>query len=279
MVWTVYPSSGPAVNFGPRDDFVRERAAGAAQPARLLDLVRHAIRIRHYSRRTEEAYVGWTWRFILFHGKRHPREMGEAEVTTFLSSLALERRVSASTQNQALSALVFLYEHVLGCELDWLDHIVRAKTSRRLPVVLTREEVRAVLDQLDGVPRLVGTMLYGSGLRLLEGLRLRIKDVDFGRGEITVRGGKGGRDRRTVLPGRLKKSLIRQLEFVQRQHGEDIARGGGWVELPAGWHASTRMPGASGAGSGCFPRPGPTSTDSPASAAATTCMRRSCSGP
>ncbi len=232
MVWTAYPSSAPAVGSGPREALVRERAAGAAQPARLLDLVRHAIRIRHYSRRTEEAYVGWTRRFILFHGKRHPREMGEAEVTTFLSSLAVERRVSAATQNQALSALLFLYEHVLGCELDWLDRIVRAKTPRRLPVVLTRDEVRAVLDQLDGVPRLVGTMLYGSGLRLLEGLQLRIKDVDFGRGEITVCGGKGGRDRRTVLPGRLGESLIRHLELVRRQHGEDVARGAGWVELP-----------------------------------------------
>ena len=162
---------------------------------------------------------------------------------------------------------------------DWLDGIVRAKTPRRLPVVLTREEVRAVLDQLDGVPRLVGTMLYGSGLRLLEGLRLRIKDVDFGRGEISVRGGKGGRDRRTVLPGRLSESLIRHLEFVQRQHGEDVARGTGWVELPGALARKYRMSGANGAGSGSFPRPGTTSIDSPGSGAGTTCTRRSCSGP
>lgn len=199
---------------------------------RLLDQVREAIRARHYSRRTEECYTLWIRRFILFHGKRHPAEMGEAEVTRFVSSLAVRGRVSASTQNQALSAVLFLYRDVLGRKLQWLDGIVRAKASHRLPVVLSRDEVRAVIDRLDGQPWLMAGLLYGAGLRLLECARLRIKDVDFARNEIVVREGKGNRDRRTMLPLGLQAHLQAHLETVRHQHDTDVLRGAGWVELP-----------------------------------------------
>jgi integron integrase len=200
--------------------------------ARLLDRVRIAIRTRHLSPRTEEAYVFWIRRFILFHGKRHPVEMAEAEVSAFLSALAVGERVAASTQNQALCALLFLYRHVLGIELPWLDDLVRAKRPARLPVVLTREEVAAVLRHVQGVKRLAATLLYGSGLRLLECLRLRVKDVDFGRNEIVVRGGKGDRDRRTMLPAALSGALARFVAVARRQHQRDLAAGAGWVALP-----------------------------------------------
>ena len=199
---------------------------------RLLDRVREAIRLRHYSRKTEKAYTGWIRRFILFHGKRHPSLMGETQVTAFLSHLAVDRGVSASTQNQALSAILFLYEHVLGMELEWLEGVVRAKAPPRLPVVLTRAEVRGILNVLEGAPSLVGTLLYGSGLRLLECLRLRVKDLDFGCGEIVVRGGKGDRDRRTMLPTGVRAALSEHLRRVRTQHETDRAGGAGWVELP-----------------------------------------------
>jgi integron integrase len=198
----------------------------------LLDRVRQAIRARHYSPSTERAYVGWIRRYILFHGKRHPIEMREAEITQFLSNLATERHVSASTQNQALSALIFLYRQVLRVELDWLTGIVRAKRPARLPVVLTRQEVRRVLDRMKGTPWIVASLLYGSGLRLMEGLRLRIKDVDFERLEVTVREGKGRRDRLTLLPERIVRPLAAHIEWVRRQHQEDLRRGHGCVELP-----------------------------------------------
>jgi integrase len=166
---------------------------------RLLDRVRNAIRARHCSRRTERAYVGWIRRFILFHGKRHPVELGEPEITAFPPHLAVGARVSASTQNQALSALLFLYRDVLSRDLEWLEGVVRAKGPVRLPVVLSRAEVAAILGRLHGVPRLMASLLYGSGLRLLECCRLRVKDVDFDRGEITVRDGKGQKGRVTRL--------------------------------------------------------------------------------
>ena len=206
-------------------------AATPAQP-KLLDQVREAIRARHYSRRTEKVYSRWITRFILFHDKRHPAEMGEAEITRFVSSLAVRGRVSASTQNQALSAVLFLYREVLRRKLEWLDGIVRAKSAPKLPVVLSREEVRAVVEQLDGLPWLMASLLYGAGLRLLECARLRVKDVDFARHEIVVRQGKGGRDRRTMLPAGLRPHLQVHLEAVRRQHDDDVRRGAGWVELP-----------------------------------------------
>ena len=165
--------------------------AGAAP--RLLDRVRTALRTRHYSRKTEKTYVGWIRRFVLFHGRRHPSDMGATEVTRYLSSLATEGHVAASTQNQALSALLFLYRDVLGVDMPWLDDVVRAKRPARLPIVLTRDEVRAVIRQLHGVPRLMAILMYGSGLRVLECARLRIKDVDFARRQITVRAGKATR--------------------------------------------------------------------------------------
>ena len=199
---------------------------------RLLDRVRHAIETRHYSRRPEKAYVHWIKRYIFFHGKRHPAEMGAAEVAAFLTSLAVQGKVAASTQNQALSALLFLYREVLGIDLPWLDEVVRAKRPLHLPVVLTREEVRAVLQRLDGVPRLMAVLLYGAGLRLLECCRLRVKDVDFAPNQLTVRDGKGHKDRVTMLPAAVKADLLAHLERVRRQHEDDLRHGAGWVELP-----------------------------------------------
>jgi integron integrase len=194
--------------------------------------VRDALRTRHYSRRTEQAYVAWIRRFIFFHGKRHPAELGGPEVTRFLSALAVEGRVAASTQNQALSALLFLYRDVLGVDLPWLDNVVRAKRPERLPVVLTRDEVRAVIERLAGPTRLMAALLYGAGLRVLECCRLRVQDVDFGANLIVVRGGKGDKDRRTMLPATAKAGLLRHLAAVRAQHEADLAAGAGWVELP-----------------------------------------------
>ena len=209
---------------------------------RLLDRVREALRARHYSRKTEKAYVAWIRRFILFHGKRHPRDMGAADVTRYLSSLATAGRVAASTQNQALSALLFLYREVLHVEMPWLDDIVRARRPVRLPEVLTRDEVRAIIRQLHGNPRLMAILLYGSGLRLLECARLRVKDLDLARHQITVRGGKGDKDRVTTLPLIVETELIRHLAAVKRQHDADLHRGAGWVELP--WALARKYPNA-----------------------------------
>jgi integron integrase len=194
--------------------------------------VREAVRVRHYSRRTEEAYIGWIRRFIVFHGKRHPSELGAAHLSQFLSSLAVRRQVSASTQNQALSAVLFLYREVLGAPLGPVDGVVRASAPPRLPVVLTRAEVSAVLAQLTGTPRLIVALLYGSGLRLQEALALRVKDIDLERREILVRQGKGRKDRRTMLPESIKAALVDHLDGVRRQHAVDLARGFGRVALP-----------------------------------------------
>jgi integron integrase len=203
-----------------------------AGPPRLLDQVRASLRARHYSPRTERAYLGWIRRFILFHGKRHPETMGEAEIGGYLSSLASEGKVSASTQNQALAALLFLYQQVLGRELAWLGDIVHAKRPKHVPVVLAREEVRGLLAELSGTPWLVCSLLYGGGLRLLETLRLRVKDIDLDRREITVRRGKGQKDRRTVLPSVVVERLRSHLAFVKDQHDADLRLGGGAVALP-----------------------------------------------
>ncbi len=178
-----------------------DKATGeAASPPRLLDLVQGRLRTLHYSYRTEQQYLGWIRRFILFHGKRHPTDMGAVEVEGFLTHLAVDRQVSASTQNQALAAILFLYQKVLEIELPWLDGVVRAKRSRHLPVVLSAKEVRAVLAKLDGEYWLVGNVLYGGGLRLLEALRLRVKDLHFEYRQIHVRSGKGDKDRVTIMP-------------------------------------------------------------------------------
>ena len=211
---------------------VREAGPTYAPKPRLLDRVRAAIRARHYSRRTEKAYVHWIKRYIFFHSKRHPAEMGGAEVTAFLTFLAVHGKVAASTQNQALSALLFLYREVLGLELPWLDDVVRAKRPQHLPVVLTRDEVRAVLQRLDGLPRIMALLLYGAGLRLLECCRLRVKDVDFATNQIVIRDGKGRKDRMTMLPAAVKAALIAHLERAREQHQADLRHGAGWVELP-----------------------------------------------
>lgn len=188
---------------------------------RLLDRLRAAIRVRHMSIRTERTYVDWVRRFVLFHGKRHPGEMGKAEIEAFLSHLAVTRRVSAATQAQALNAVLFLYRHVLGDEPPWLGDVVRAKRSRRLPVVLTPAEVRLVLDRLGGREKVVASLLYGCGLRLMEALRLRVKDLDFDRREITVREGKGNKDRRVPLPDSLREALSRQLAAARLEYQRD----------------------------------------------------------
>ncbi len=199
---------------------------------RLVDAVRAAMRLRHFSRRTESAYLGWIRRFVVANGRHPPRDLGAAEVTAFLSSLATERRVAASTQNQALAALLFLYRDVLGQDLPWLDDLIRARRPARLPVVLSREEVAAVLARLAGPPLLVATLLYGGGLRLLEALRLRVKDVDFAGRQLVVRSGKGDKDRVTLLPASAVPALQQQLAAARRQHERDLALGAGWVELP-----------------------------------------------
>ncbi len=199
---------------------------------KLLDQVRGRLRVKHYSIRTEQAYVDWVRRFILFHGRRHPRELGSAEVEGFLTNLAVRGRVSASTQNQAKSALLFLYREVLGNELPWLDGVVSAKQTRRLPLVLTHEEVERLLGRMRGTSALVARLLYGSGLRILEGLRLRVKDLDFERHEIVVRDGKGAKDRVTMLPDSLIAPLSKHLERVRELHAEDLIAGFGEVYLP-----------------------------------------------
>jgi integron integrase len=199
---------------------------------RLLDRLATALRTRHYSRRTEDAYVHWVRRFILFHGKRHPQELGAIEVTEFLSSLATDRGVSSSTQNQALAAILFLYRFVLDVDLPWLNELVRAKRPTRLPTVLGREEVGKVLASLTGTSALVGSLLYGAGLRLLECLTLRVKDVDFSASELRVREGKGGRDRVAILPASARAVLQQHLALRRACHRKDLAMGAGWVELP-----------------------------------------------
>ena len=203
-----------------------------ARPPKLLDRMREALRVRHYSYRTEQSYVDWSRRFIVFHGKRHPAEMGAGEVGAFLTYLAAERQVSASTQNQAKAALLFLYREVLGIDLPWQGEVVQAKVSKRLPVVLTPREVRALMDELNGTMGLIVSLLYGTGMRLLEGLRLRVKDVEFERREIVVRDGKGGKDRVTVLPENLVLPLQDQMAHARRLHDVDLADGFGEVWLP-----------------------------------------------
>jgi integron integrase len=190
------------------------------------------MRVRHLSRRTEKAYLHWMLRFHEFCGRQDPAGLGGSEVSAFLTHLAVHDRIAASTQNQALAAILFLYRHVLGQKLPWCDDIVRARRTRRLPVVLTRDETRAVLDRIDGIPRLMASLLYGAGLRLLECCRLRIKDLDFSAREITVRQGKGDKDRRTMLPAFISPDLREHLPRIRDQHRRDLDAGGGWVELP-----------------------------------------------
>jgi len=206
--------------------------ANPNRPPGLIQRYREELQVRHYARRTVSSYEHWLRRFLRFHQMRHPREMGEVEINAFLSHLATEERVSASTQNQALAALLFLYRTVLGGDVGNLEGVIRARRQPRLPVVLTVSEVRAVLGHLGGAEALVAQLLYGSGLRLTEALQLRIKDVDLEQRCITVRCGKGNKDRRTVLPSSLMEPLKRHMQGVRRVHRADLAAGWGAVELP-----------------------------------------------
>ncbi len=199
---------------------------------KLLNRVRRAVRARHYSASTEEAYVNWVRRYVRFHGVRHPDEMGPEEISLFLTDLAVHQGVSAATQNQAASALVFLYREVLGRKLDLPRDVIRARKGKKLPVVLTPTETRRVLRELRGVQYLVASLLYGSGLRLMEALRMRVKDVEIERGEIIVRAGKGDRDRVTMLPKSLLEDIGAQVERVRGTFEDDLKRGGGYVTLP-----------------------------------------------
>jgi integrase len=226
-----------------------------SQKPKLIDQVRQAIRTRHYSDKTEKAYVHWIKRYIFFHDKRHPQEMAEAEIASFLSSLASDGHVSASTQNQAFNALLFLYKEVLDKKIGLIDGVVRAKRPLRLPVVLTKEEVKKVIDRMSGAPRLMAILLYGGGLRLMECCHLRVKDIDFSRNEIVVRAGKGDKDRHTMLPTAIKESLFRHIKRfdvnIRTISGKD------WVALHCRTRsiASIRTPVKSGAGSGYSQRP------------------------
>lgn len=204
----------------------------APQQPRLLDKMRDKIRVKHYSIRTEQTYLDWVRRYIRFHGLRHPRELGAEAVEAFLTHLAVRRNVAASTQNQAKSALLFLYKEVLGAELPWLDGVESAKQSKRLPVVLSQSEATQLLARMSGTAGLIARLLYGSGLRLMEGVRLRVKDLDLDRCEILVRDGKGAKDRVTVLPQRLMEPLAAQLAVTDALHKRDLSEGFGAVYLP-----------------------------------------------
>lgn len=199
---------------------------------KLLDRMRAAIRTKHYSLRTEQSYLHWAKRFILWHGKRHPQDMGAPEVEAFLSALATERNVSASTQNQSMHAILFLYRDVLGIDLPWLDGITRAKVAKRLPSVLTQQETQAMLRRVSGTNGLIIKLLYGTGMRLLESLRLRVKDIDIARHQIIVREGKGNKDRVTMLPASLAQELSDHLDARRRLHDIDLSTGHADVELP-----------------------------------------------
>ena len=226
------------MSYHPESAGIKAAAAATATPApRLMDEVRRHLRLKHYSLRTEKVYVAWIRRFILNSGKRHPRTMGATEVERFLSDLAVRGQVAASTQNQALSALLFLYRVVLSIDLPWLDNVVRAKQPQRLPAVLSQDEVRRLLAAMDGRPWLIASLLYGTGMRLMECLRLRVKDIDFARHEITVREGKGGKDRHTMLPRALVEPLQHEIERARVIHAEDLAAGFGATRLP---HALAR---------------------------------------
>lgn len=202
------------------------------RPKKILEQLRDVIRLKHYAYRTEQTYVDWVYRFIVFHNKRHPRDMGIPEIEAFLTYLAVQKKVAPSTQNQALSALLFLYRHVLHQDLDGRIDAVRAKQSRYLPTVLTHAEAIAVIGQLSGVYQLVAKLMYGSGLRISEALRLRIKDIDFSQAQVVVRDGKGGNSRITMLPNSLVDPLKEHLLSVRRQHQQDLSQGYGSVYLP-----------------------------------------------
>ena len=215
-----------------KDEAVTGMAGEQPRGPGLLEAVRARCRVKHYSLRTERAYVGWAWRFIVANGKRHPRTMGAMEIETFLSALATRDDVAASTQNQALSALLFLYREVLSIDLPWMESVTRAKRPQKMPTVLSRGEVTRLLAVMEGQVGLMASLLYGTGMRLMECVRLRVQDVSFDRKEISVRNGKGGKDRRVPLPRRLHERLSQQIERVRVLHARDVTAGGGEVYLP-----------------------------------------------
>ena len=204
----------------------------ATESPKLLDQVRNLIRLKHMSYKTERAYVAYIREYILFHRKTHPRELGVEQIREYLTYLAVQKRVAASTQNVAFNAILFLYKQVLGIELPLIDGVLRAKRPARLPAVFTREEAKAIINDLDGPVRIIVSLLYGSGLRLTEALRLRVKDVELENGQLIVRDGKGAKDRTTILPAGIIEELRRHLESVKRLHEEDVSRGFGSVLLP-----------------------------------------------
>jgi integron integrase len=217
-----------------RSGSARHAHAHASRP-KLLDEVRRACHARQFSDRTAEAYSGWVRRYVLYHGKRHPSELDGGAVSAFLTHLATERNASASTQRQAASAILFLYSQVLELAVELPSGVASPTRPRRLPIVLSRGEVLSVLNEMHGLSRLVANLLYGAGLRLMEALSIRIKDLSFDRGEIVIRSGKGGHDRVAILPDSLKDRLLRQADRVRVRHLEDVRTGGGWVNLPGGF--------------------------------------------
>lgn len=245
---------------------------------RLLDQLRQQIRLRHYSLRTEQAYVGWAKRFIIFHGRRHPASMGAAEVEQFLSHLASERNVASATQGQALSAVMFLYKSVLKTDLPWLENVVRSARPRRLPVVLTQAETRAVISHIQGTHWLIAALLYGSGLRVMEALRLRAKDIDLKFLQLTVRDGKGGKDRVTVLPEKLVAPLTVHLARVREQHELAMASGFGALSCRSLSSGNIRARIRSGVGSTCSRRTTRVSIRDPGCADGRTWSKSRCSG-
>lgn len=204
----------------------------SAQPLRLMDQVRQVARLKHFSPKTEKSYLYYIHDFILFHNKQHPKNMGIAQIRTYLAHLAIQKKVAASTQNVALSALLFLYKRVLNIDLPYIDNIERARKPARLPVVFTQDEVNRILANMGGIHQLTASLLYGSGLRLTECLSLRIKDVDFGYRQIIIRDGKGFQDRQTMLPSSLIEPLQTQLQYVKKLHQQDLSAGFGAVFLP-----------------------------------------------
>jgi integron integrase len=230
-----------------------QTTSNPAQAPKLLDQVSAKMRVKHYSLRTEKTYIDWIKRYIWHFDKRHPKDMGAAEVEAFLTHLAVARNVSASTQNQAKSALLYLYKEVLGVELPWLDNVTQAKVPQRLPVVLTQAEVQAVLSRMDGTMWLIASLLYGSGLRIMEALRLRVKDVDFARREILVREGKGFKDRVTMLPVSLVEPLKAHLLKVQALHQDDLNAGHGEVFMPMALDRKYPTAGRDWSWQYCFP--------------------------
>lgn len=224
------------MSYGNKRDGVTGGPTRSGDPL-LMERLRKRVRVMHYSIRTEQAYAAWVWRFIVANDYTHPRQLGQREVEAFLTRLATERDVAPGTQNQALAAILFLYREVLGVELPWMEDVVRAKRPRRIPAVLSREEVSRMLAALDGQTWLMAALLYGTGMRLMECVRLRVKDVDFAHNEIVVRDGKGGKDRRVPLPQRLREALQAAVQRVRVLHAQDLANGAGDVWLP---HALSR---------------------------------------